>query len=54
MPEYEVRVATRGYETYYVEAESIEEAAANWWDGDLGQSEVVETDVEYVQQVEDE
>lgn len=40
MPTYRVELPVEGFELYLVEADTPEEAADNWLDGDLINSEV--------------
>lgn len=42
MPEYEITVHTRVKETYYVEAESEQEALKHWSDKEPVQSECID------------
>lgn len=45
MPQFEVIVHTTVKEIYVVEAETEQEAMENWWcNGELAQSEAIETD----------
>lgn len=50
---YEVERHTSGREVYIVEAESAEEAEANWMDGHLAVSEVLDSDHYKTQAVKD-
>lgn len=49
MNTYRIRVETRGFEYYEIDAESKEEARENWYEGSLLNSEVIDSWIENVE-----
>lgn len=50
---YEVKVRTKGFEIYLIEADSVHEAQDNWFEGSMIHSEVLDTEVMRVDEVKD-